>query len=70
MEALHSETCARIKVTQIGDSNFVNGLCTSLTKGEIFNTQLFGEMKLHLKLMAQLIGKIVCTGCENPNIVD
>ena len=41
---------------------FCDGSCTSVTKGKIFKTQLFGKMKPCLNLMAQLIGMIVCTG--------
>ena len=44
----------------MGDCNFVSGSCTSVTKGKIFKTQLFGQMKTHLNLMAQVIGIIVC----------
>ena len=46
--------------TQIGDCNFVSGSRTSVTKGKIFKTQLFGQMKPHINLMTQLIGIIVC----------
>ena len=48
------------------DPNFVSGSCTSVRKGKIFNTHLFGQMKPHLNLMLQLIGIIVCTGLRKP----
>ena len=50
-----------MRTTQIGNCNFVNGSCTSVTEGNIFKTQLFGQMKPHLILIAQLINIIVCT---------
>ena len=60
-----------MRTTQISDCNIVSGSCTSVTKGKIFKTQLFGQMRLHLNLMAQLIGIIVCTGLtKTPNIVE
>ena len=47
------------------DKRLQCGSCTSVTKGKIFKTQLFSQMKPNLKLMAQSIGIIVCTGLMN-----
>ena len=47
---------------------FCDGSCTSVTKGKIFKTQLFGKMKPCLNLMAQLIGIIVRTGLTKSQI--
>ena len=49
-----------MRTIQIGDCNFVSGSCISVTRGKIFKSQLFVQMKPHLNLMAQLIGIFVC----------
>ena len=62
-----------MRTTQIGDCKFVNDSCTSVTKGTIFKTQLLGQMKPHLNLMAQLIGigpNCVYWANENLNIAE
>ena len=54
----------------IADYNSVSGSCTSVAIVKIFKTKLYGQMKPHSNLMAQLIGIIVCTGLMKAHIVE